>query len=71
MCMRTLLLSALFTFGVSFTGIVSASPMVGHANIKAVTKFSPRVLLQVTNECRVVTKCDKNGNNCQTHDVCR
>jgi len=69
--MRTLLLPALFALGVGLTGIVSASAMIGPGSInKAAADFSPRVR-QVTHQCRVVTKCDKNGKNCRTVDVCR
>lgn len=69
--MRTLLLPALFAFGVSLAGMAGASAMIGpgiHNN--AATSFSPRVRL-ATHECRVVTKCDRNGKNCETVDVCR
>lgn len=69
--MRTFLLSALFAFGIGIAGIVSATAMVGPGILSATAaNFSPR-LQQVTHECRVVTKCDKDGKNCQTFDVCR
>ena len=69
--MRTLLLPALFALGVGLTGTVSASAMTGPGIInKAATNFSPRVR-QVTHQCRVVTKCDRDGKNCQNVDVCR
>lgn len=69
--MRTLLLPALFALGVGLTGTVSASAMIGPGIInEAATNFSPRVR-QVTHQCRVVTKCNRNGKNCRTVDVCR
>lgn len=69
--MRTFMLSALFAFGIGIPGIVSASAMVGPGILNAnAANFSPR-LRQVTHECRVVTKCDKDGKNCQAVDVCR
>ena len=69
--MRTLLLPALFALGVGLTGTVSASALIGPGIInKAAINFSPRVR-QVTHQCRVVTKCDQNGKNCQNVDVCR
>ncbi len=68
--MRTFLLSALFAVGTGIAGIVGASAMVGPGmlNTTAAT-FSPR-LRQVTHQCRVVTKCDKDGQNCHTYDAC-
>jgi hypothetical protein len=70
MRMRTLLLPALFALGVGLTGTVSASAMIGPGIVnKAATNFSR--VRQVTHQCRVVTKCDKNGKNCRTVDVCR
>jgi hypothetical protein len=68
--MRTLLLSALLSIGIGCTGIISAFAMVGPGIINtAAANFSPRVW-QVTHQCRAVTKCDKDGNNCQTFDSC-
>ncbi|HWC92991.1 MAG TPA: hypothetical protein VG475_07745 [Pseudolabrys sp.] len=69
--MRKLLLPALFALGIGLTGIVSASAMIGSDIVnKAATNFSPRVR-QVTHQCRLVTKCDRNGKNCHPVDVCR
>jgi hypothetical protein len=71
MRMRILLLPALFALGVGLTGTVSASALISPGIInKAAINFSPRVR-QVTHQCRVVTKCDQNGKNCQNVDVCR
>lgn len=69
--MRKLLLPALLALGVGLAGTVGASAMIGPGIVnKAATNFSPRVR-QVTHQCRVVTKCDRNGNNCHPVDVCR
>lgn len=69
--MRKLLLPALLTFGVGLTGVASASAIIGPGILnKTATNFSPRVR-QVTHQCRIVTKCDKNGKNCHDVDVCR
>ena len=69
--MRKLLLPALLALGIGLTGIVSASAMIGQGIInKAAANFSPRVR-QVTHQCRVVTKCDKKGENCHDVEVCR
>ena len=69
--MRKFLLSTLFAFGIGIPGIVSASAMVGPGILNApAANFSPR-LRQITHQCRVATKCDKDGKNCHTVDVCR
>jgi hypothetical protein len=71
MRVRTLLLPALFALAASLIGTVGASAMIGPGiTNKAVTNLSPRVL-HATHQCRVATKCDKNGKNCSTFDVCR
>lgn len=69
--MRKLLLPALVAFGVGLTGSAGASALIGPGSInKAAPNFSPRVQ-QVTHQCRIVTKCDRNGKNCHDVDVCR
>jgi hypothetical protein len=68
--MRTFLLSTLLAFGIGGAGIVSAFAMVAPGILNATpANFSPR-LQQVTHQCRAATKCDKDGKNCQTYDVC-
>jgi hypothetical protein len=67
--MRNLLLPALLAFGVGLTGSAGASAMIGSVSTTA-PNFSPRVR-QVTHQCRIVTKCDRNGKNCHDVDVCR
>jgi hypothetical protein len=70
MCMRPLLLSVLFAFGIGFTGTGNASAMVGSGMLNApAANFSPRVQ-PVTHQCRAETKCDRDGKNCETVDVC-
>jgi hypothetical protein len=69
--MRKLLLPALLALGVGLTGGASASALIGSGLVnKAATNFSPLVQ-QVTHQCRIATKCDKNGKNCHDVDVCR
>jgi hypothetical protein len=74
--MRKHLISILVACGVGLAGIVSASAVIGPAIInKANTNSSqpnssPR-LWPATEQCRVRTVCDDQGNNCQTVDDCR
>jgi hypothetical protein len=69
--MRTLLLPALFAFGVVVAGNASASPTIGAAINDEVARNGSPSVRQVAFECRTFMKCDKNNRHCVPTQVCR